>query len=116
METVKKTRAGCKNKTWCGVPIDLYRRKKALLSKEEFRQWWFKKTGRPLCLRDAAKPDQTDSWPLVLKMQKSLESADMRISTLEQQLSAALMSVEHYRQMLVERKQSWISRLFNLKG
>jgi hypothetical protein len=119
METkAKGTRAGTKNRTWCGVPIDLYRRRKAELSKEEFRVWWLKKTGRQLCLREnkraPADPAVIASEMLSASLKRLSNLEEMLSSTLQQR-DAALASAERYRQMLTEKK-SWISRLFNLKG
>ena len=107
----KSNRAGTKNKTWCGVPIGLYRRKKSELTKEEFRQWWFKKTGRSLCLRDDAK--QVDSiepsWSYIRRLEKALQNAQADIEVLK----IVLRDKTELVQKLENR--SWISRLFNSK-
>ena len=110
METTKrKSRAGSPNKTWCGVPISLYRRKKAELSKEEFREWWLKKTGRPLCLRDEKKPKQESGWSAVRRLQKKIADQEKTILMYQQ----IVIQKNDYITALENR--SWISRLFNSK-
>ena len=110
MEQKKANRAGTKNKTWCGVPIDLYRRRKAELSKEDFRAWWLKKTGRPLCLREAPKPDANWRWEIIAgRIQDKLNEANKQIKTLEE-------SIEHYRQLLAQERAPWYKKLFSSKG
>lgn len=110
-QTTKKTRAGSPNKTWCGVPIALYRRKKKELSKEEFRQWWLKKTGRSLCLRDdKKKPAANESnWSYIRRLEKELANAKADVAVLQ----IVLRDKTELVQKLENR--SWISRLFNSK-
>ena len=111
-QTVKKSsRAGTKNKTWCGVPISLYRRKKNELSKEEFRQWWLKKTGRSLCLRDDKKKPvaSESSWSYIRRLEKELANAKADVAVLQ----IVLRDKTELVQKLENR--SWISRLFNSK-
>lgn len=108
-QTTKRTRAGSPNKTWCGVPIALYRRKKKELSKEEFRQWWLKKTGRSLCLRDEKKPKQESDWSAVRRLQKKLAEYEKTITLLDR----IITDKNDYITALENR--SWISRLFNSK-
>lgn len=111
-QTVKKSnRAGTKNKTWCGVPIGLYRRKKSELTKEEFRQWWFKKTGRSLCLRDDGKqPTKNEpSWSYIRRLEKDLQNAIADIEILKMVLQGKTEIIKKL------ENRSWISRLFNSK-
>ena len=111
-QTVKKSnRAGTKNKTWCGVPIGLYRRKKSELTKEEFRQWWFKKTGRSLCLREDKKEPVVNetSWSYIRRLEKDLSNAKADIEILKIVLRDKTELVKKL------ENRSWISRLFNSK-
>lgn len=99
------------NKTWCGVSLNLYRRKKRELSKEEFREWWFKKTGRSLrIMNDKPLPSTT----------KQLEDL---IARTERQMNNMRAACDAYKDMLIEAKtkieklenRSWIQRLLNSK-
>ena len=109
MEKQIGRKAGTKNKTWCGIPISLYRRKKSELSKEEFEQWWFKKTGRPVDIRHPVK--------------KSVQDKDFYISQLAVQLDKVRKELSDTEKMLDDKvdyifkleNRSWIQRLFNLK-
>jgi hypothetical protein len=126
METTNAVRKRSPNKTWCGVSIDLYRRRKAELSKEAFAAWWFKKTGRSVYLADDKKAVGWKNEAVSQHIRDRLREALSQIKVLEIQLDAmavqrdsALKSVEHYRTMLANTHQeskSWLSRLFNLKG
>lgn len=90
---------GSKNTKYRGIPIDLYRRKRAELSKEEFDSWLAKKSGKPVI--DVAT---------VSSMIAELESLKKEVSWYSQQLSVA-------REKLYRLEgRSWIQRLFNLKG
>lgn len=90
---------GGKNTKYRGIPIDLYRRKRAELSKQEFDSWLAKKSGKPVI--DVAT---------VSSMIAELESLNKEVSWYSQQLSVA-------REKLYRLEgRSWIQRLFNLKG
>lgn len=112
MEQKQKGRvAGSKNKTWCGVPISLYRRKKAELSKEDFRQWWFKKTGRSLRIRDD-KPlpgTTTQLNDLLARAEKQMGNLRAACDAYKEMLDAAKQKIEKL------ENRSWIQRLFNSK-
>ena len=112
MEQKQKGRvAGTKNKTWCGVPISLYRRKKQELSKEDFRQWWFKKTGRSLCIREdkplPATTTQLDDMLARVDRQMGQLRADR--DQYKAMFAAAAQKIEQL------ENRSWIQRLFNSK-
>lgn len=112
METVKKkTRAGSPNKTWCGVSIALYRRKKKELSHEEFRQWWFNKTGRSLCLRDdkLLPANKTQLNDLLERTEKQMRNLRAACDSYKEQLIAANTKIQKL------ENRSWIQRLFNSK-
>lgn len=90
---------GSNNTKYRGIPIDLYRRKRAELSKQEFDSWLAKKSGKPVI--DVAN---------VSSMIAELESLNKEVSWYSQQLSVA-------REKLYRLEgRSWIQRLFNLKG
>ena len=109
--TKKSSRAGTKNKTWCGVPIELYRRRKAELSKEDFRQWWFKKTGRSLCIREDKPVPATTT-----QLNNLLDRVEMQMTQIKnerdfymEEFAAAKAKIEQL------ENRSWIQRLFNSK-
>lgn len=108
MEKQLGRKAGTKNKTWCKVPIELYRRKKSELSKEEFEQWWLKKTGRPVDIRYPVKKEGSQ-WSVIHKLQKQVDEYAKSVNLLEKLLSEK----NFYLHQLENR--SWIQRLFNLK-
>ena len=109
--TKKPNRAGTKNKTWCGVPMDLYRRRKAELTDEQFRAWWFKKTGRSICIRNDKRLPATTT---------QLEDL---ISRTERQMNNLRAACDSYKELLIAantkiqklESRSWIQRLFNSK-
>ena len=98
------TKQRAKHSTWCGVPLELYRRKKAELSREDFAVWWAKKTGRPVDIRGIAKPP-VETLPVW-----QLHKAKQNVRLLERLLEDKM---EYIRKL---ENRSWIQRLFNLKG
>ena len=97
------TKQRVKHSTWCGVPLELYRRKKAELSREDFAVWWAKKTGRPVDIR-GIKKDPVGSSP-----KYKFYAPEENIYVLE----SIINEQREYIRKLENR--SWIQRLFNSK-
>ena len=110
------TKQRAKHSTWCGVPLELYRRKKAELSREDFAVWWAKKTGRPVDIRGIKKDpfDIIASWDTKESIRTSLladqlKDARNNVRVLENLLNDKM---EYIRKL---ENRSWIQRLFNSK-
>ena len=111
------TKQRAKHSTWCGVPLELYRRKKAELSRKDFAVWWAKKTGRPVDVRGTTKnftdtvvnQNQRHTDQLALWLDQ-LKDARHNVRMLERTLEDKM---EYIRKL---ENRSWIQRLFNLKG
>jgi len=90
---------GSKNTKYRGIPIDLYRRKRGELSKQEFDSWLAKKSGKPVV--DVATVSSMIAELEHLKRENSWYSKELAYARDE------LCKLEN---------RSWIQRLFNLKG
>ena len=125
-------KAGTKNKTWRGIPIQEYRDAKSTMRADVFERWVIKATGKPRMRNNVmGKNAFADMQRLFPEKEMSLADAKKTIDNLgkallkEQQDHAS--TVKKYKSCVElcekicadlqkERNRSWISRLFNLKG
>lgn len=115
-------KAGTKNKTFRGIPVDEYKRARSVMTPEQFEQWVLKVTGKPRMRNRVSgstknKAATYDYKTLSEKLEKALRKE-------QQEHSKTNFKYKECRELLTqvneelykERNRSWLSRLFNLKG
>ena len=115
-------KAGTKNKTFRGVPVEEYRRARKVMSKDQFEQWVLKVTGKPVMRNNVLGTRKSDTVSYDYKLLS--EKLERALRKEQQDHSKTNLKYKECREMLAkvsdelhrERNRSWISRLFNSKG
>ena len=105
-----------KHSTYRGIEIGHYKMMRSSMDKEAFGKWVQTVTGRPRGRKQdplikAYENSKPIDWEtLAKKLQAALSAQIKETQEVEEALS-------HYREQCYKlRNQSWLSRLFNLKG